>query len=821
MKTLITICTLSILFGQGYAQKTTEEWRTIIDSTWGQGLPIQTKLQIFDYAYNAIDRDFACFQGLNVDMDSLRDLYRPEIEAGVSRGRFAAIMNYFALSFKEGHNWIIDGQVNSSVNTIPAPGTPLFVVGAWSDNSHFGATLTPLPDSSLLVIKTLPNHPSGLVPGDIVLGYDGTPWKKLYKEILAAQLPFFLVFPHPSNEKSLTHVLLKDAGMNWHLFDTLDVVKYSSADTVHFPTSVLAGQSGNLAGNEQLKIPGVPFPDINWKGVFNWDIYNQKNYVSWGIVGGTNIGYIYVYSWATPSQAPGSDIANEFFDAIDNLMNYHSVEGLILDTRFDFGLGQFDTDDPGLSLLFNSYIETLALDRRNNNYDHFEMRHHEQYTPARIAIPGSPSSFFDRPIAVLTGPGAFSMGDYIPQKMRFHPMVRIFGKSTAGAFSGQFGIRNPYSGWSMSIAEGNAYLVSDPDNYLSRAESHVDEEIWLTQEDVAKGEDTVVKRAIEWITNLTHAHDVTVDKTYAINNIDTVFITAQVENPNQHEISITANVENLADVKMDSLILYNDGAHGDGSAGNNIWGNFYHPPSEDFYTVSLVTNDLTDETSRILPKVAWFTTTGPVEIDSVSSVRQSAFDPTRFLFDIYLINEGVTATVTNVNATIFPDTTHPCFDRPGTVYRQFGDIDPAAIKAGLNFSFYLNETCSEDTVFMIPFSIKIGSGDYIFWHDQYEQLVDKLENRTSVQPLTFELEQNHPNPFNPYTVISWQLSVRSHLELSVYNLLGKKVATLVSERMNPGNHTFQFDGKNLASGVYYYQLIAGDYRDVKKMILLR
>ena len=85
----------------------------------------------------------------------------------------------------------------------------------------------------------------------------------------------------------------------------------------------------------------------------------------------------------------------------------------------------------------------------------------------------------------------------------------------------------------------------------------------------------------------------------------------------------------------------------------------------------------------------------------------------------------------------------------------------------------------------------------------------------------FRLNQNYPNPFNSSTVISWQLAVSSMVELSVYNVLGEKVATLVSKRMNSGNHTYTLDGKNLASGIYYYQIIAGDYREVKKMILLR
>ena len=59
------------------------------------------------------------------------------------------------------------------------------------------------------------------------------------------------------------------------------------------------------------------------------------------------------------------------------------------------------------------------------------------------------------------------------------------------------------------------------------------------------------------------------------------------------------------------------------------------------------------------------------------------------------------------------------------------------------------------------------------------------------------------------------------VELIVYNILGKDVATLVSSKLNSGNHTYTFDGKNLASGIYYYQLIAGDHREVKKMVLIK
>jgi hypothetical protein len=94
-------------------------------------------------------------------------------------------------------------------------------------------------------------------------------------------------------------------------------------------------------------------------------------------------------------------------------------------------------------------------------------------------------------------------------------------------------------------------------------------------------------------------------------------------------------------------------------------------------------------------------------------------------------------------------------------------------------------------------------------------------------PHSYRLSQNYPNPFNPNTVISWQLAVGSNVELSVYNLLGQKVATLVSEKQSAGYHQVEFNGQILSSGVYLYRIVvesfgeAGAWQDVKKMILMK
>ena len=99
--------------------------------------------------------------------------------------------------------------------------------------------------------------------------------------------------------------------------------------------------------------------------------------------------------------------------------------------------------------------------------------------------------------------------------------------------------------------------------------------------------------------------------------------------------------------------------------------------------------------------------------------------------------------------------------------------------------------------------------------------VEDIKNSDPSGPHEFKLAQNYPNPFNPSTVISWQLAVGSDVELSVYNLLGQRVTTLVSERQQAGYHQVEWHAGQMASGVYYYLIKAGEFQDVRKMVLLR
>jgi predicted outer membrane repeat protein len=89
-------------------------------------------------------------------------------------------------------------------------------------------------------------------------------------------------------------------------------------------------------------------------------------------------------------------------------------------------------------------------------------------------------------------------------------------------------------------------------------------------------------------------------------------------------------------------------------------------------------------------------------------------------------------------------------------------------------------------------------------------------------PDKFSLNQNYPNPFNPSTVISWQLAVGSEVELSIYNLLGQKVASLVAEKQKAGTHQVQWDASDFASGVYIYRLTTDQgFTKTKKLVLIK
>lgn len=92
---------------------------------------------------------------------------------------------------------------------------------------------------------------------------------------------------------------------------------------------------------------------------------------------------------------------------------------------------------------------------------------------------------------------------------------------------------------------------------------------------------------------------------------------------------------------------------------------------------------------------------------------------------------------------------------------------------------------------------------------------------TNIKPDNYSLEQNYPNPFNPSTVIKYQIPSSDFVSLKVYNEAGMEIADLVNENQTPGTYEIKFDGSKLSSGIYFYNIIAGEFNTTKKMLLIK
>jgi len=773
-------------------------WQAIIDSTWGPGIPLANKLLIFDRYAAALHDEFDGFLSLGMDFnewDTLRAHYRNMIDSTTSRGGFSAIMSQLANALRDAHTRAVDTGVTwTPLN----PGIPLLMLSAYTTVEHFGAVITALPDSTLLVLRTVPNHPLGLQPGDIILGYEGVPWKILVQELLAAGLPFV---PNGIGATSAySDFLLLGAGMNWHLFDTMDIIVYSTGDTLHLPVAPMINLNvPPMLNNEQLEMPSIPFPDF-----FNGQI------VSYGIVNNTNIGYIYLFQ-----EWPEAAADEQFAQAVNALKN---TEGLIIDLRLNFG--GWALFEEAFDILFNDFSLTIEDAYR--------------YGPSTFAlvpsgnafwyqIDGSPSSLYDHPIAVLLGPTCISMGDVTAQRLRYHPTVRFFGKPPGASLGDNLFIED-FTDWVLRYSISDMYHVNQSGSYLNRAEFPIDFPVWHNPVATASGIDAVVEASLDWINNLVYVHDLTLDKRGYSPAVDTLHLEALVENPNSHSISSTVYIYNFDSTFTDSVRLGRKML----TSESETWGAEYPAPStEDHFRLSTTAYDSTENQEFFIKNVNYFTTIGPVIYDGYV---EFATDPThpfpKFGFKLVIRNDGQMAPAASVGAGIeLYDTT--LVKQVENSFQNFGDINPG--ESAVSPNWYIFYVDSIPNIIDFKYHLKISSEGNIFWTQDSIDLLVGIQHNDSQIPQAFYLYQNYPNPFNPATTIEFNLPRASYMTLKIFNVLGEEVATLVSERLAAGNYKYEWDASGFANGVYLYQLQAEDlstssgqsFVQTRKLILLK
>jgi hypothetical protein len=313
-----------------------------------------------------------------------------------------------------------------------------------------------------------------------------------------------------------------------------------------------------------------------------------------------------------------------------------------------------------------------------------------------------------------------------------------------------------------------------------------------------------------------YGHDMRISRSYARPGLDTVCVTAMLANPLHHAVALSAVVTDSLDAVQDSVLLRDDGMHGDGSAGDDLWGCAIRAPSDEgFFNVNVRTEDITQGTSRSVTSAVPFTTAGPVTLDSVEVTKKTS----QYRLKLYLRNNGTAFTIHGAMAAL--TCRDPWIDSINPFQVGAPDLAPGATHAAKNL-FYVTLN-AEPFPEYYNVKIDISIGGWVYWTDSMRVYVpgfNAVEENPGI-PVEFALDQNYPNPFNSSTTIRYSLPNHSRITLTVFNLKGQEVARLAEGKKEAGYQEVQFDGKDLESGVYFYRLQAGNFVQMKRFVLLK
>ncbi|HIB32559.1 MAG TPA: T9SS type A sorting domain-containing protein [Candidatus Marinimicrobia bacterium] len=306
--------------------------------------------------------------------------------------------------------------------------------------------------------------------------------------------------------------------------------------------------------------------------------------------------------------------------------------------------------------------------------------------------------------------------------------------------------------------------------------------------------------------------------TYAAPGVDSVMISADVLGGAGHEYDIDAIIENFEGSFQDTVQL--------SESGNN-WSSYWQvPAAENFYSIDLVLNNYTDAEEFDYPDIGFFTSAGPVTADVVFSADSLVNPGGGIIIDLVLTNIGSELAVENVSAQLITES-QPCIQSSSGNALFFGDIAPGSSTdpTGGGIVTIISEDCAPGTGIIIP--VNIMSNGIQFWQDLIVITVSTLfADDDPTVPSVFALRPAVPNPFNPVTEIQFDIPQLGHVQLNVYDLLGRPVKNIVNGSKNPGTYRVIWDAKDntghrVSAGMYLYQLRSGDYVQTRKMVLLK
>lgn len=204
----------------------------------------------------------------------------------------------------------------------------------------------------------------------------------------------------------------------------------------------------------------------------------------------------------------------------------------------------------------------------------------------------------------------------------------------------------------------------------------------------------------------------------------------------------------------------------------------------------------------------------PLQNGSFVTCVAAAADTNAYVY----INDGVFGSSDNIIKA-------QKFNRNGTMVWNGGTLMPVATSSGSKV--HMVGKINQNKMSMIAWEdSRSGSADIYIQNINNNGTLGPatgIQQTSNEVPAGFELKQNYPNPFNPATKIAYSLKTNSNVVLKIFNMLGKEISSIALGAQNAGSYSYTLDAGslNLSSGIYYYTIQAGDFKDTKKMMLIK
>ena len=309
---------------------------------------------------------------------------------------------------------------------------------------------------------------------------------------------------------------------------------------------------------------------------------------------------------------------------------------------------------------------------------------------------------------------------------------------------------------------------------------------------------------------------------------DIQVLIATLTNPGEHSVSASCVVEGETSGELYPVTMH-DGLFDED---NTFGGTFYFeliPLHEEIYEARFLSTDSVANITVPHHETVKFTTIGPLVAESILNLTEDLGAPGEYGVQIPISNHGDTTTARDIVVVIYSD--HESISGFSVNKNEYGDIPAGETRLpdysmfGLDY-FWFETVDTLSGELNIAFYLDIYSGETLLWQDEVVlRDVVGISDQTEL-PKSFMLGQNYPNPFNPSTTISYQLPSATHVTLSVYDINGREIASLVNNMQNAGTHNVTWNGlddsgSQVSTGVYLYRLDAADFSKTIKMLFLK